>query len=117
MNKISIEEMVFYANHGFYEEENKIGGKFSVDLEFETRFESEASEKDNIDGTVNYEQVYAIVEGEMKITSKLLEHLAQRIIERMYKTFNNISNIRLKVSKLNPPLGGEVKAVSIILEK
>jgi dihydroneopterin aldolase len=117
MNKISIEGMVFFANHGFYEEENKIGGKFAVDITFETLFKPEATQEDNLEGTVNYEKVYAIVQEEMKITSKLLEHLAQRIMDRLYLQFNDISNIRLKVSKLSPPLGGEVKAVSILLEK
>ncbi|MDB9774643.1 dihydroneopterin aldolase [Vicingaceae bacterium] len=117
MNKIVIEEMTFFARHGFYPEENVIGGKFEVDLEFETVFSEKARENDDLVGTVNYENVYAIVKEEMAITSKLLEHVADRIVTRLYRELSEITFIRLKVSKLNPPMGGEIGRVSVILEK
>lgn len=117
MNKIRIEKMVFFARHGFYPEENIIGGKFEVDIEFTTIFSSEAKDNDEISGTVNYEMVYAIIKEEMDITSKLLEHVANRIIKRLYRDISQISFIKLKISKLNPPMGGEIGRVAVILEK
>lgn len=117
MNKIVIEGMTFFARHGFYAEENIIGGKFEVDLEFETVFSAKARENDDLSGTVNYERVYSIVKEEMAITSKLLEHVADRIISRLYRELSELTYIRLKVSKLNPPMGGEIGRVAVILEK
>tara|TARA_R110002049_G_scaffold216691_1_gene388146 strand:+ start:6233 stop:6586 length:354 start_codon:yes stop_codon:yes gene_type:complete len=117
MNKIVIEGMTFFARHGFYPEENTIGGKFEVDIEFDTVFSDASKENDDLAGTVNYEQVYAIVKDEMAITSKLLEQVANRIINRLYNDLSGISHIRLKVSKLNPPMGGEIRRVAVILEK
>ncbi len=117
MNKICIEGMTFFAHHGYHQEENTIGGQFMVDIEFETIFSTDVEKHDDIDGTVNYEKVYEIIKKEMFITSKLLEHLGFRIIDKLYDELRSISFIRLKVSKLNPPLGGEVEKVSVILEK
>jgi dihydroneopterin aldolase len=117
MNKILIEGMSFFARHGFYKEEHTIGGRFEVDIELDTVFSDTAKVDDDLSGTVNYENVYAIIGEEMGIASKLLEHVGNRILTRLYNELKGISFIRLKISKLNPPMGGEIERVAVILEK
>ena len=116
MHKIQLNSMIFHANHGYFEEENKIGGQFEVNIELETDFSSSMN-SDQLEGTIDYSKVYSIVKEEMNITSKLLEHLGKRIIDKLYHSFDEIQFIRLKISKLNPPMSGEIKDVSIIIEE
>lgn len=116
MHTILLENMKFYAQHGFFEEENIIGGQFELTIELKTDF-SKSMTSDELEGTVDYSKVYSIVEEEMKTVSKLLEHLGKRIIDRLYKTFPEIKKIKLKISKLNPPITGDIERVSIVIEE
>lgn len=114
---IEIEGMEFYAFHGCYREEQIVGNRFLVDLTFETDIMA-ATESDSIEDTVSYLEVYELVEQEMKITSHILENVAQRIIDGVMERFYpQITHIKVKVSKCNPPLGGNIKKVSVTLEK
>ncbi|MEG0500079.1 MAG: dihydroneopterin aldolase [Rikenellaceae bacterium] len=113
---IEIEGMEFYAFHGCYREEQIVGNRFMVDLTFETDV-TRAAESDNIEDTISYLEVYNVVEREMKVTSHILEHVAQRIIDAVMERFYpEITHIKVKVSKCNPPLGGNIKKVSVLLE-
>ncbi len=114
MGQISIDGMEFYAYHGCYMEEQVIGTRFTVDviLETDTR---EAEKTDDLYQTVNYQSVYRMVKEEMAVKSNLLEHIARRISDRIKRDFPQVSACRVKVSKLNPPLGGKVQSVSIEL--
>ena len=67
--------------------------------------------------TVDYVLLNKIVVEEMAIRSHLLEHVAHRIITRVFAAVPSISRILLAVSKLNPPIGGDVEAVTIELEE
>lgn len=114
---IEIEGMEFYAFHGCYKEEQIVGNRFIVDLSFETDVKA-ATESDSVIDSVNYVEVYELVEQQMQITSHILENVAERIIESiMSRFFPQIISVKVKVSKCNPPLGGNVKKVSVILEK
>ena len=112
MGKISLEGMEFYAHHGYYRDEITRGNKFIVDLHFHTDFD-EASKTDNLDKTLNYEEVYEIIKTQMSIRSNLLEHAANRMLNELKKHFPRISSIELKLSKLNPQLKGIVQKVSV----
>lgn len=116
MHKVLIENASFYAFHGVHEEERKIGGKFSVDLELETNFEK-ALEEDEVSHTINYVEAYRIIKEEFATSSKLIEHVAGRIVKRLRSNHETIIKLRLKISKLNPPLNGEVERVSIEIEE
>ncbi|OEK03602.1 dihydroneopterin aldolase [Roseivirga sp. 4D4] len=111
---VSLEGMEFYAFHGFYEEEREKGNEFIVDVHVTTDF-TIASEHDDLDGTVNYERIYAITKEEMAIPTKLLERVAQRILERLFEAFNDIFTIEISVAKKNPPVGGQVKQSRITM--
>ena len=116
MHKVLIENASFYAYHGLHEEEKKIGGEFRVDLELELDF-SNALKNDNIAGTADYVSAYEVIKKEMNQPSKLIEHLGGRIINSLRTRFSSIKKLRLKISKLNPPLKGEVEKVSILIEE
>ena len=116
MGKILLEGMEFFAYHGCFEEERIIGNRFLVDLSMEVNTE-EAEQTDDLRKTVNYQKVYEAIQNEMEIKSKLLEHLACRIADAIHAGFPSVSGLTVKVSKLNPPVGGKVENVSVIIKK
>ena len=111
---IEIEGMEFYAYHGHYKEEQVVGNKFLLDLSIETNCEK-ASETDDIEYAVNYQTAYKIIREQMSIKSKLLENLAKRIIDSLYNKLNGIDKVTIKVSKINPPMGGKINKVSVTI--
>lgn len=113
---IEIENMEFYAYHGCFKEEQVVGNQFQVSILIEADTQA-AQKSDNINDTVNYQVVYNLIKEEMQQKSKLLEHLAERIISSVHKNFKEVKRVRVKVSKLNPPLGGKVEKVSVSLER
>jgi dihydroneopterin aldolase len=116
MHQVLIENAIFHAKHGLFEEENVIGGKFEVSLKMQTNFES-AGKFDDLHGTINYAAVYDMIKEEVDRPSKLIEHLAQRIVDRIKKEFDKVERITVKVSKYNPPITGEVEKVSVVIEE
>ncbi len=116
MANIIIEGMEFFAYHGCFIEEQIIGNRFLVDLELNVDT-TEAEKTDNLSTTINYQHVYLIVKEEMNIKSQLLENVASRIIVSVKEKYPEIQNIKVKVSKLNPPLGGKMEKVSVVIEK
>lgn len=115
MAVISIEKMEFYAYHGCFEEEQKIGTWFNVDLSLEVDT-SKAEKSDNLEDTVNYQAVYQVVKEQMMIPSHLLENVARRILDAVGKNFPAVSYAWVKVKKMNPPLGGVMESVSVEIE-
>jgi dihydroneopterin aldolase len=115
MAAISISGMEFHAFHGCFKEEQMIGNTFIVDVYLETDT-SEAEVTDDLRKTVNYAAVYSIVKKEMENTSKLIEHVARRILDAITISFPHITFAELTVSKLNPPVGGKVDHVSVTLK-
>ena len=115
MGVISINDMRFYAHHGCFEQERAIGTHFRVDLRLTTDT-SLAEVSDNIADTVNYLEVYQTVKKQMKQPSRLLEHVARRVGEAVMSDFPSVEIVNVKVSKLNPPLGGQMESVSVEIE-
>jgi len=115
MSTISIEGMEFFAYHGCFAEEQIIGTKFRIDLFLEVNT-SKAEISDDLHDTVNYQTVYELIKAEMKIKSKLLESVGKRILDKIKLTFPEVEKSKIKIRKLNPPLGGKMEFVSIELE-
>ena len=105
-----------YAYHGCLPEETKIGSDYRVDLDVEADLDLSAATDDLAD-TVDYVHLNAIVKEEMAVPSKLLEHVAKRILDRVFSELNLVKASKVKVAKLNPPLGGDVEDVSISLSR
>ena len=112
--KIELEKMRFYAYHGVMPQETKVGNDFVVDLILTAPLE-QAVKSDELDDTINYAAVYAVVKEQMDIPSKLIEHVAGRILYALKERFPQLAAVELKLSKLNPPFGGDVHSASIIL--
>jgi 7,8-dihydroneopterin aldolase/epimerase/oxygenase len=75
------------------------------------------AESDNLKDAVNYQHVYEIVKQQMGMKSHLLEHIAARILDAIYADIEGIIKATVKVSKMNPPMGGKIKSVSIVLSR
>ena len=116
MEQLVLENMEFYAYHGHYEEEKTIGGRFEVDLVIDTDL-SKAAETDLLEDAVDYSRIYDVVKNEMVKPSRLLEHLALRIIRAVYKASDRITAVKVTVSKLNPVIGGNMKKFSVVLSR
>ena len=105
MGIISLEGLEFFAYHGYYDEEQKIGNKYSIDIAITVDL-SRAAQEDKLKLTVNYEVVYKIIANVMREQHRLLEHIAYKIIEAVKSQFSHIEAVTVNVSKFNPPLGG-----------
>jgi len=116
MGLIQIEGMEFYSFHGHFKEEQIVGNRFVVDLTLETNMEKPI-ESDNLKDALNYQRAYEIVKLQMEQKSHLLEHIAGRIIEALYAEMEGIKKATVKVSKMNPPIGGKIKSVSVVLSR
>ncbi|KGO92722.1 dihydroneopterin aldolase [Flavobacterium subsaxonicum] len=116
MGIIKLKNIRTFSYHGCLVEESKIGSDYSVDLEIKADLRK-SMETDELEDTVDYVHLNKIVMEEMAIRSKLLEHVAQRIVKRVFNEIPAVSRVVLEVSKLNPPIGGDVEAVTIQLEE
>lgn len=111
---VRLEGMKFRSFHGCLERERIEGNDFIVDLEFSYDM-SRAAVSDSLEDALDYSSIYAIVAGEMSIPSNLLENVAFRIRKAILSDFPGISSLNVTVSKLDPPLPGEVHASSVTL--
>ena len=116
MGKIKLNNIRVHAWHDCLKEESVIGSDYRVDLEV-TADLSEAKLSDKLADTVDYVLLNSIVKEEMSEKSKLLEHVAERILKRIFAELPMVKNVEVCVSKINPPLGGDVESVSVCLQK
>ena len=116
MGLIKIENMEFYAFHGHFKEEQIVGNRFLVDLTIETDMTLPAI-SDNLKDAVNYQKAYQIIKTQMNMKSHLLENIAGRILDALYAEMEGIRKVIVKVSKMNPPMGGKIGSVSVIMER
>lgn len=116
MGRVRLENIRLYAFHGCLKEEGVIGSDYRVDLEI-TADLRKASETDRLSDTVDYVVLHAIVREEMGVRSHLLESVAARILNRIFKEVPAVSSGEVAISKINPPIGGDVQQVTVILGK
>lgn len=112
---IEVVGIKLYAYHGCLPEEGKIGGHYTVDISITTDFTASFT-SDELEDTVDYVAINSIVQEEMKIRSKLIEHVGHRIIQRLKAKIKNIHSAKVKIIKHCPPIGGDVDNVAIIIE-
>ena len=116
MGTIRLQNIRTFSFPGCLNEEASIGSDYRIDLEVKCNLK-QSSQSDELKDTVDYVYLNKIVVEEMAIRSKLLEHVAHRIITRIFSEIPSVSRILLAVSKLNPPIGGDVEAVTIEIEE
>lgn len=108
--------MEFHAYHGCLEFEQTDGNTFivSVVMELDTTL---AGKTDELENTLNYQLIYDAVKREMEIPSNLIEYVGQRLMDAIFNGFPQIQELEVRLSKMNPPLGGKVERVSIEMNK
>jgi dihydroneopterin aldolase len=116
MGLIQIEGMEFYSFHGHFKEEQIVGNRFTVDLTLEADMEKPA-ESDNLRDAINYQRVYEVVKLQMEQKSHLLENIAGRILEALFAEIEGIKKATVKVSKMNPSMGGKIHSVSVVMSR
>ena len=116
MGMIYLKNIKVYAHHGCLAEETLIGSDYLVQLKVWADLKKSTT-SDQLEDTVDYVLLNAIVKKEMASPSKLLERVAQRIINSIFKQANLVDEVELSVAKINPPIGGDVAAVSVILRE
>jgi dihydroneopterin aldolase len=116
LDTINLNNIRVYAYHGCLPEETKIGSDYRVDISVDANLDISAK-SDELSDTVDYVHLNKIVKEEMAIASKLLEHVAKRIIDRIFSELEMVKKAKVKVAKVNPPLGGDVEDVNITLSK
>ncbi|MGL4993371.1 MAG: dihydroneopterin aldolase [Bacteroidales bacterium] len=109
---IELDEMEFFAYHGVFEQEALVGNRFRVWLKLYVNIDK-AIETDDIDTTVSYADIYEVVKQQLAIRANLLEHLAGRVVNQLYKEFGTIQEIEIKLAKLNPPGCGDIKSAAV----
>ncbi|MGB0914631.1 MAG: dihydroneopterin aldolase [Crocinitomicaceae bacterium] len=115
IHTIEVNGIKLYAYHGCLPEEGKVGGNYIVDVSLKTDFGS-AAISDELDETIDYVDVNLIVKEEMAIRSKLIEHVGQRIVNRIKSEIKGVISLKVKVTKICPPINGDVDNVAIIIE-
>lgn len=116
MGLIEIEGMEFYAYHGHFAEEQIVGNKFLVNIAIKTACDK-AGESDKLKDALDYQKVYKLIKTEMDKKSFLLENICKRILDRLYGEFNTLEKATIKISKINPPMGGQIEKVSITMSR
>jgi 7,8-dihydroneopterin aldolase/epimerase/oxygenase len=116
MDFLTLNHMQFHAFHGVFEQEQKVGNTYFVDLKIGADF-SKAFKTDQIEDTINYASVFHEIQDEMKKSCNLIEHLAENICKRLKSSFKEIQSLEIKLTKQNPPLHGQLESVSIILNR
>jgi len=109
---IHLKGVRLYAYHGVDPQETKVGAYFLIDLKLKTDFRH-ASLTDELEGTVNYADIYQVLKEEMQTPSKLLEHACQRIAQRIFNDFPTIEELNIKLFKENPPMGAQTERVGV----
>ena len=116
MGTIRIKNIRLYAYHGCLVEEGKIGSDYRVDLKVKTDL-SKSAISDDLNDTVDYVHLNRIVKQEMAIRSKLLEQVTNRILDRILEEIETVKKATVAVSKINPPIGGNVAMVTIEMSR
>tara|TARA_B100000497_G_C7517829_1_gene314897 strand:- start:255 stop:602 length:348 start_codon:yes stop_codon:yes gene_type:complete len=111
MARIGLQGMKFYAFHGYYDFERRIGNEFIIDVMVDIPMQNSPEEK--ISNTYNYEEIHSIVKIYMGKRYLLLETLAHDIAKDVKNSHEEITKVHIKIQKLNPPLGGKTRAAVV----
>ena len=114
-SKIFIEDLKIFAYHGVLPEETILGTYYILNVEVHADL-WKAVGTDDLADTINYAEINDIIHQEMQINSKLMEHVAGRILKNIKLKFPRVKFLKIKITKTNPPMKGEMKGVSVEIE-
>lgn len=101
---IRLENLGFYSYIGVGQQEQEVGNEFSVDCEIEVSADKFVSEE--LDTTVSYAEVYALIDEIMKLKWRLLESATKAIAERIFEKWPEVGQVSVKITKRTPPISG-----------
>ena len=110
--KIFLRQVRFHAYHGVLEQERRVGNDYVINVVAECDF-THAMLTDELEDTVNYAEIYRVVKEEMAIPSKLLEHVAGKIGERLFNEFPSLQSLDISIMKVNPPFGADCEGAGV----
>lgn len=113
---ILLKDLQFYAYHGVLPQEKTVGGEYKVDLTLDISVPLKALQEDDLNGTINYAEVYHLIKLEMQQPVDLLERLSYKIADRLLLHFQEILKVKIEVCKVNPPIGAACSGASVVLE-
>ena len=113
--EIRLSDLRFRAYHGVLPQERVVGNDYCVNLSLTLSAVADATYTDQLDGTVNYAEAYQIVQAEMAAPSALLEHVAQRILTRLFNRFDLVEKAAVEVIKINPPFSADGAKAAVLL--
>jgi len=116
MGTIHLENIEFYAFHGHYKEEQIVGNKFIIDIEIETDL-NPAAKSDRLEDAADYQLAFRVVKDEMEKKSNMLENIASRILDSLYRELPMIKRATVKIRKMNPPMGGHIGSVGVTMTR
>ena len=116
MGVIEVNGIRVFAYHGCLEEEARIGAFYTVDVWVDGDF-SNAERTDELNATVDYGRVAAIVRDQMAVRSKLIEHVGRRILDALKVEWTSTLHWKVRVLKHRPPIHGDVAAAVYTLEE
>ncbi len=114
MAKVALKGMKFYAYHGYYAFERRVGDYFEVNIEVEVRMDENPEEK--IDRTLDYALIYEISEHYMMKKYMLMESLAFDIAKALKASSESVEEVLVEISKLNPRVGGKADKASVTIK-
>jgi len=114
MALITIEGIRLYAYHGHLPEESKLGGHFIVNV-WVTADTSEVEITDDLNDTVNYVKIIAIVKEQMAIRSDMIEHPAKRIVDAIL-LLDKVQKVKVEVEKIQPPIDASFDKISVTIK-
>lgn len=113
MQQVSLKDVRFYAFHGYFPEEQILGNEFFVSVDV-TIYQVSGAE-DQLQRTIDYQQLYELVASEMNKPRKLLETVAEHVISETQKVFPQVEEVHVKIVKSNPPFGGDAAHAAVDL--
>lgn len=111
---ITLKNLKIHAFHGVGEQESIVGNEFIINIKLEVDL-VDAAISDSVTDTVSYADIFVAIQDEMKTPSKLLEHVAYRIIKRIFRDFKKVKSIELSLDKNVPPMGADIDTAGVIL--
>lgn len=114
-SKIYIRSLRMHAFHGVLPQERVVGNDYMVDVSAEYDI-SRAVATDNVADTLNYADMCKAINDEMAVPSQLIEHVAGRVAERLFRLFPAITSLRLSITKVNPPMGADCGGAGVEIE-
>ncbi len=114
MITIHLDNLEFFAHHGLHDEEAITGTTFHVSVSLSFDPEGRVT---SIHQTINYVDVYNVIQKHMKHPVALLEMLAENILDSIYELDKRIRNINIHINKMHPPMASFIGQVGVSFQK